>query len=198
MGAMTAITIGMAGFSAWQSWRAGGAANRAGEAQQESANAAADLQVWNAEVADQQSEDAIARGGEEENRFRSSVRGIIGSQRAGFAANNVDAGFGSALDVQADAAYLGELDALTIRSNAAREAWGYKVDAFDSRMRADITRREGVALAESGRQQRTQARIGAIGTVLGAGASLLQANYGANSGRGTPVSTKPVAPKGGK
>jgi hypothetical protein len=185
MGLVTSLVIGMSAYSAFNTWRSGGAMARAGEKQQEAAESAAELHEWNAEVAELQAADAIARGAEEENRFRSGVRGIIGSQRAAMAAGNVDVGFGSALDVQADAAYLGELDAHAIRSNAAREAWGYNVEAFDANFRASITRQEGAAAAEAGRAARTTARIGAVGTVLGAGVSMVQARYGANSGRGT-------------
>lgn len=185
MGLLTGLIVGLSAYSAYQQWRAGDQLAKAGEQQQRAAESAAEMHEWNAEVADLQAADAVERGQQEENRFRSSVRGIIGSQRAAMAAGNVDVGFGSALDVQADAAYLGELDALTIRSNAAREAWGYKVEAFDAKFRAAVTREEGAAAAEAGRVARTNQRIGAVGTVLGSGVSLVQARYGANSGRGT-------------
>lgn len=171
-----------AGVSAYGQVRAGDASRRAGEREQEAANSQADLQDYNAEIADLQAADAIARGVEEEQRYRTSVRGIIGSQRAAFAGGNIDVGFGSALDVQEDAAYLGELDALQIRTNAAREAWGYKVQAEDLRRRGTITRREGRNLREAGREGQTQQRIGALGTVLGAGNSLLQQRYGFGRG----------------
>src|SRR3989304_3955374 len=68
---------------------------------------------------------------------------------------------GAAADVQADAAFQGELDALTIRTNAAREAWGYQVQAEDLRTRATIAREEGVMLEAAGRERRTSAIAGA-------------------------------------
>jgi len=181
VGAFTAIaiaTIASAGVSAIASAKAGKSAERAGVLTQDAANDAAALQDWNAQVADLQAEDAIARGADDESRLRGQVRGIIGAQRAAGAANKVDVGFGSTLDVQADAAFLGELDALQVRSNAQREAWGYKVDAENLRRQANITRKEGVAAAASGRQQKTQAYLGAANTVLGAGTSLIKAKYG--------------------
>lgn len=158
--------------------RAGRAAKRAGEAEQRAAESEAGLLDYNADVAELQAKDAIERGAEEESRFRQTIRGTIGAQRAGIAAGNVDVGFGSSADVQADAAFLGELDALTIRNNAMREAWGYKVQAVDIRKRAEITRREGVQLAATGREQQTAARLGAIGTIAGTGLSLLEQRYG--------------------
>ncbi len=181
MAAFTALAIGSlvsAGINAYQQKKAGDAAKKQGAAQQEASESQAALADYNAEVALLQAEDAVARGSEEESRFRAGVRGIIGAQRAATAAGNVDVGFGSALDVQADAAYLGELDALTIRTNAAREQWGYQVEAEDLTRRAQIARKEGVYLEAAGRERASQAKIGMAGTVLGAGMSLVQQRYG--------------------
>lgn len=158
--------------------KAGNAAKKAGLAQQAASESQADLTEYNADVAGLQAADAIARGAEEENRYRTQVRGIIGSQRAAFAGNNVDVGFGSAVDVQADAAFLGELDALTIRTNAAREAWGYNVQGEDLRRGAAIARREGTAQAAAGRQMQSAARWQAGGSILSGTGSLLQIKYG--------------------
>jgi general stress protein YciG len=73
--------------------------------------------------------------------------------------------------VQADAAYLGALDAAQIRRNAEREAWGFKVEAADRRMAADVARKGGRAAA-------TAANIGAASTIIGGTTSLLSARYG--------------------
>lgn len=169
--------VGMA-VSAYSQWKAGKAAKEQGEAQRRAAEAQAKLLDFNAHVADMQAKDAVERGAEEESRFRSSVRGMIGSQRAGIAAGNVDVGYGSAVDVQADAAHLGELDALTIKTNAAREAWGYQVEAIDIRKRAAITRKEGVMMEKAGKVAQSAHRLGAIGGVVTGAGSLLAEKYG--------------------
>lgn len=158
--------------------KGGNAAKRAGEAQQRAAMKSADLADFNAQVAELQAEDAIVRGQEEQQRFRTRVRGAIGSQRVGFAASNIDVNYGSAADVQADAAYLGELDALTIMGNAAREAWGYKMGAEDLRRRGQLAREEGVAFTEAGRVMQGVSRWNAAGTLVTSGGSLLAARYG--------------------
>ena len=49
-----------------------------------------------------------------------------GTQRARLSANGIDISEGSAASIQADTDWMGEMDALTIRDNANREAWGYK------------------------------------------------------------------------
>jgi hypothetical protein len=118
----------------------------------------------NALLAEYQSQDALERGVVEERTMRRQTNKVIGAQRANLAAQGVDVNKGSALDVQADAAYLGELDAITIRNNAAKEAWGYRVAATDARARGDIARREGT--------------FGAFTTILDSAGSLLLANYG--------------------
>jgi hypothetical protein len=180
---MIGLSVAGTVTSVYGAVKAGKAEKAAGEAQKRAAESQAELLDYNATVADAQAADAIARGEMEADRFRTGVKGIIGAQRAATAAGNVDVGFGSSLDVQADAAFLGELDALTIEQNAAREAWGYKVDAYDTRKRAEITRKEGVMLEAAGRQRASASYIGAIGAGLQGGmqiGGLLNARYGFN------------------
>jgi len=178
---MTAIAIGLTiasiAMQAKAAHDAGQAAAAAGDAQQQAANSQADIADFNAGVADLQAKDAVEKGAVDEANFRSQVKGAIGAQRGGLAANNVDVGYGSAVDVQADAAHLGELDALTIRSNAARQAWGFQVQATDLRRGADIARKTGIWQAAAGQQAASTANTAALGNILG-GASLLASKYG--------------------
>lgn len=178
----TSLAIGLlaggTGLNVLGQVKAGNAAKRAGEAQQRAAEKSGDLADFNAQVADLQAEDAIARGQDEEQRYRAKVRQTIGAQRVGFAASNIDVGYGSAVDVQADAAMLGELDALTIRGNAAREAWGFKMQSEDLRARGKLAREEGVAYAEAGRVQQSASRWGAASTLVTSGGNLLAMKYG--------------------
>ena len=179
---MTALALTLAGVGfgvqAYGQVKAGKAAKKQGELAQQASESQAQITDYNAQVADLQATDAIERGAEAESKFRTQVRGAIGAQRAGIAGGNVSVGFGSAVDVQADAAYLGELDALTIRTNAGREAWGYKVQGEDLRRRAAVQRKEGANYAEAGRQNATASNIAAAGTLLGGTTSLLQMRYG--------------------
>jgi hypothetical protein len=179
MALFTALAIGSIALSAYGQVRAARAEKKAGEAQRAAAESGAELAEYNATIADQQAQSELEVGAAEESRFRQGVKLMIGSQRAGQAGQNIDVGFGSAVDVQADAAYLGELDALTIRTNAARAAWGHKVAAEDLRKRAEIARKEGVMLEEAGKARATAGYLGAAGTIVGGTASLLQARYGA-------------------
>lgn len=179
---LTALSLIAAGVSTgtqvYGQVKAGKAAKKAGEQQKESAESQAQLQDWNAHIADLQAQDALERGAEEESRYREMIRSTVGSQRANIAAGNIDVGFGSAVDVQADAAMIGERDALTIRNNARRAQWGYQIEAEDLRKRATITRKEGVYLEKAGRQQAQSAYIGAGASLLSGGTNLLAMKYG--------------------
>lgn len=207
MGFTTMAIISLAGMavSAYGQHKAGQAQKKAGEAAGlaaveggRRAQAAADDQAgiadYNANVADLQAADALARGTEQENKFRAGVRGIVGSQRAGTAAGNIDVSYGSAVDVQADAAFLGEQDALQIRTNAAREAWGFQVQGEDLRRRAAVTRKsgayaleaataEGGAYRQAGKDANTAANYGIASTLIGGGSSLLASRYGFSGGK---------------
>ena len=127
-------------------------------------NAAKSANDYNARVAEIQAQDALQRGKEDEALYRLGVKSLMGSQTADFAGQNVDVTSGTAVDVRADTAYLGELDAQTIRRNAQREAWGYSVQAQQSR--------------QAGRQAQRSGYFDAAASVLGGSASLLQAKYG--------------------
>ncbi|WKL53080.1 hypothetical protein Q1W70_00300 [Pseudomonas kielensis] len=77
----------------------------------------------------------------------------VGTQRTAQAANGIDVNSGSAAQLQDDTSMLGELDALTIQNNAAREAYGYRVQAGQDMKNA--------------RQALTNAKAGATGSILG-------------------------------
>lgn len=84
--------------------------------------------------------DAINRGDIEEANARTRTRLLIGQQRAGYAAAGVELGSGSPLSTTADTAMLGELDALTIKNNAQREAWGYSSQSAEFANKAAMTK----------------------------------------------------------
>lgn len=149
MPAAVPIMVGLMAYQTYSQVRAGQQAKKIGD--------------FNAAVYERQAEDALVRGREDEQKFRQGVRALIGGQKAGFAGQGVDVTQGSALDVQADAAFLGELDALTIRTNASREAQGLRDQASVSR--------------QGGSMARNQAYGQAAGTVL-TGTSILAQRYG--------------------
>ncbi len=82
-------------------------------------------------IAQRQADDARARGEVEANKKRQQAQQLIGRQRTVLAGNGVEVDTGSALDITSDTAAAGELDALTIRANAEREALGFETNAMN-------------------------------------------------------------------
>lgn len=87
------------------------------------------------------------------------TRDIVGRTKAAQAASGIDVNTGSAVDVQASERMLGMLDALTVRSNAARAAYGYESEAMSESARARILKRRASMSRLSG-------LIDATGTIL--------------------------------
>jgi hypothetical protein len=91
-------------------------------------NYLAQLDRQRQQLADQQARDAVQRGQVAEQKQRDLTAQRIGTQTASLAAQGTDLE-GSPTDILGDTARAGEQDALTIRDNAAREAWGYQMQA---------------------------------------------------------------------
>jgi hypothetical protein len=113
-------------------------------AYQQSASAKASMEYQsqvaqnNAITAEYQAQDAVKRGevAEAEQRRRTSM--MKGSQTARLAANGLDISEGSALNILSDTDWMGEQDALTVRDNASREAWGYRQQGANSQSNSDM------------------------------------------------------------
>jgi hypothetical protein len=83
----------------------------------------------NAYISQIQAQDAIKRGEEEARRIKERSRIITGAQRAAMAAQGIEVNEEDALKVQQDTAGLAAMDALDVKNNAWREAWGYSIQA---------------------------------------------------------------------
>ena len=124
----------------------------------------AQIATMNAELSRRRAKDALARGAAAEQQKRLEVAQIKGRQLAAAAANGVDVSFGSPLDAMIDTAVLGELDAMTIRRNAARESYDYEVQAVNGKAEASL-------YSMNSANQLTGGYLDAAGTVLGAGSN---------------------------
>lgn len=101
-----------------------------GKADEANAQAAARTSRTNALYANEAANDALTRGRYDADLQRLRTGQMIGTQRTAQAANGGMVNEGSNAALQEDTAQLGELDALTIQNNAAREAYGLKVQAM--------------------------------------------------------------------
>jgi len=136
-----------------------------GQAQKKQARYQAGVERNNATIAGWQAQDATQRGQIEEQRQRLATARLRSSQRAGMAANGIEIDSGSPLDVLMDTAQLGELDALTIRSNAEREAYGFRSQSGNLMAQAGLT-------TMAGRNAATAGYIGAGSTLLSSAATV--------------------------
>jgi hypothetical protein len=110
------------------------------DAQKEAGRAQVIMAERNAKLETQKGELANRIGAVAEENHRAKVRGMLGTQRAALAANGIDPNSGTALALQDETVAFGETDAMTIRYNAAREAWGYGVNATNFATDAAVTR----------------------------------------------------------
>lgn len=149
----TGLTAAGAGYSAYSQYQAGRYSQRVAEV--------------NAEMARRAAADATIRGNNEEAALRERNYRLMGAQQAAYASSGVDLGSGTPLDVVSSSAGLGELDALTVRNNAAREAYGYTTQATQYEAEGALARYRGNA--------------GAVGSLL--------------SGIGTTASMAAMIPK---
>lgn len=101
-------------------------AKSSSETRAAAARAEAQTSMNNSVLAGWQAEDAIDRGETAAVQVQQRGAQVKGTQRASMAANGVDTGYGSALQVITDTDYLTAIDATTVQNNAAREAWGYR------------------------------------------------------------------------
>lgn len=143
--------IALAGSSLIGGFQQAGAAR----AQARASKAQGEIAARQAEI---QAEDALKRGEESARQAKQQTKQLIGKQRAAQAAQGIDVGSGTALDIQAETAEFGAIDESRIRLNAYREAWGFKTEANTSR---------------------TAGRLGALSAKQEARSSLLTGGLGA-------------------
>lgn len=120
-------------------------ANAAGAYQQAATQKAmaeyqAKVSANNATMAENQARDAKTRGDLEAFSALRKAEQLKGSQKTALAASGLDISSGTPMDLLESTEIMGEVDANTIRSNAAREAWGYTVEAQNYRNSAAMSR----------------------------------------------------------
>lgn len=103
----------------------------------------------NARLSDLQADDSIRRGDNEAAQVKKQAKQMVGSQRAALAAQGIEVDSGTAADIQADTQDMGEIDAMTVKNNAWREAWGFKQQALNSSGQAMMTRAESANKARN-------------------------------------------------
>ena len=136
------------------------------KADMDAANAAEDQATYQASIAhrnyimaERMAVDAEDRGRIAEQEQRLRTRQLIGQQRASFAGSGVRLGDSGTINTEADAAAFGELDALTVRANAMREASGFRTQGMNFQS-------EGALATAAGKSRASNLRTSAFGSAL--------------------------------
>lgn len=136
-GTMGTLALGLTGASAASNFVGGVSAARNQRASLESqariAEINAGLAETNAKWLETSAEDATRRGEAELQASRRRSAALKGSQRAAMAANGIDLGSDTALDVVTSTDVLSAEDEQAIQENAIRTAWGFRMEAQNAR-----------------------------------------------------------------
>lgn len=129
------------------------------------AQSQANIARLNAQMMERQAQGAL-RSAEKAIVTKTMQAGQLKSaQRARLAANGIAVGVGSAAELQASTDIVKEIDSNQIKSNAVRDAWGYRMKAVGF---------EGDALMAQASKQNP---LGVFGSTLLSGASQVANNY---------------------
>ncbi|HEX9449753.1 MAG TPA: hypothetical protein VF920_17325 [Dongiaceae bacterium] len=138
-----------------------------GQAQSQQAKYNAAVAHNNQIIAQQNAQDALDRGAAEEQQQRKKTQMLIGQQRSSLAAQGADLSSGSALDLVGDIAGTGELDALTIRHNAALEARQYQVQGVNFQAEGQLQKMQGRAAKTASYFDATSSLLSSASSVAG-------------------------------
>ena len=157
------------------------AALQAAEAQRQQLEYTAKVAENNRTLAERAAADAEARGDVAEAAQRRQAEALKGRQRAVLAGSGVLLDDGTPLDIISDTSQLGEVDALTVRSNAQREALGFRTQGIDFQNEANLNRLGATNAAAQGQTAASNissaASIQGVSTILGTAGSVAKQWY---------------------
>jgi hypothetical protein len=119
----------------------------------------------NQQIAEQNAKYAVAAGEEKAQESGLKTRAEIGQTRAIQGASGLDVNRGSAVEVRASEADIGAENTAIIRSNAAREAYDYKVQGFQAGAQSTIYGMVAKNVVTAG-------NMGAVSSILGGASSV--------------------------
>ena len=144
--------------------QAAGAAQTA-EANRAQATYQAQVAENNQIIANQNAMQARAAGAQEAAIQGQKTKAEVGGIKAAQAASNIDVNSGSALDVRSSASQLGELNSLTIRSNAARQAYGYETQGLAYQGEAALDQSRAASAVAAGNTAIAGSLLGGAGSL---------------------------------
>lgn len=161
---VTSLAGGAVGMTGAKTQAAG--SEELGAAQATQALYQAQVARNNAKTAKQNSAWSMEAGDVAAGNEMMKTKAAIGTAKADQGASNVDVNSGSALTSRVGIDEMGTENALTIRSNAAKEAYGYKVQGTSDTAEAGLLTQQAAYAKEAG-------SIGAESALIGGESSLL-------------------------
>lgn len=104
----------------------------------------------NAIIARRNADLAAQEGTREVEQKQMETRAKLAAMSAAQGASGVDMNFGSSVDVRSSAAETGQLNAIDIRSNAARKAYGWQQNAADLDAQSGLYKSQAKYTEEAG------------------------------------------------
>lgn len=173
---LLAATVATTAASTAMSYQASQQAAAGARAQAQAASAADNYQAQvarnNAAIQETNAQMALDTGATLEQNQRQKTGQIIGSTRNAIAANGFDTTSGTPADIISDEAKLGELDALTIRNNAARTAYGYRVEGMSDTAQGQLLDSSAKNDLTAGDVRADAAHLQGISSILSGATSL--------------------------
>lgn len=133
-----------------------------GKAAQKQADYQAKVAKQNQELAEQQASAERMAGYEEAQATRRKAASLIGSQRAAAGASGAVVDFGSNLDLQADTAAQGEMDAINAYNKGIDTAYNSQLQAWNYGQQAAGYQAQGQAAKQAGYLNAASSALGGI------------------------------------
>lgn len=143
MSGLASLSLGLSGVGATMG--AVGAYAGAG-AQKADLRSQAFINGINAQMAESSAQGALQQGQRQAQGFLLRGAQVKSAQRASLAANGVDLGSRSAVDVTSSTDISSQIDANTAEANAVRTAWGYRTQATNFSNQALMERAQAGAI----------------------------------------------------
>lgn len=132
-------------------------------------------------IAEQNAVYELQAGQTEEQGQRMKTGQVISQAKAEQGASGIDAATGSAVKVRQTTATIGELDALTIRDNAERRAYGYRAEGVNFQAQAGLYKMQAQSDMMGGIFSGLGSIIGGFSSVAGKWGSMQSPGSGGTS-----------------
>ncbi len=142
------------------------ATNEQADAQHNMAQYQAQVAADNQAIAEQTAQDDLSQAAAAQQQQQMQTAAKLGAQRAQLAADGVALDGGSALDVQSDTAMLGELNALSVRSDGQDQAYSALAQAMDDGAQSGLDDFKAANAEQSGALADARTLLGATGSTM--------------------------------